>query len=301
MAEHKKMAEHKEAVTADIPCSIKRLPDRLLRKAAEAAKAINPANAPVSSEMMTGQWLGILNPEFLTVMTSKYFGVAPRRFSVSFMENQPGDLKARILTHMNAWGIGITFYLTTGIGQIRISTGPGGYYSYLGTDVLLIPSNRQTMNLQGFSMQTPESEFRRVVRHEVGHTMGFPHEHMRLALVNRIDPQKAYDYFLRTQGWSRTVVDQQVLTPLSENSIMGTLADQTSIMCYQLPASITKDGLPITGGTDINPTDFAFAKKLYPPSAPPPDCARKPDDWDESEDVGETELRDRVQELFLEI
>jgi hypothetical protein len=121
------------------------------------------------------------------------------------------------------------------------------------------------MNLDGFTMSTPEREFKRVIRHEAGHTLGFPHEHMRREIVARIDRQKAYDYFLRTQGWSPAMVDQQVLTPLDERSIFGTApADQISIMCYQLPGLITKDGRPILGGNDVNTTDRAFARRIYP-------------------------------------
>jgi len=56
-----------------------------------------------------------------------------------------------------------------------------------------------------------------------------------------------------------------VLTPLAEASIMGTReSDPTSIMCYQIPGEITKDGKPIPGGRDINSTDFAFAASIYP-------------------------------------
>jgi hypothetical protein len=122
--------------------------------------------------------------------------------------------------------------------------------------------------LEAFTMQTPESEFHRVVRHETGHTMGFPHEHMRKELVALIDPQKAIAFFGQTQGWSADEVQAQVLTPLEDNSIMGTPeADQTSIMCYQIPGSITKDGNAILGGTDIDPLDFQFAAKIYPPAA----------------------------------
>jgi hypothetical protein len=166
---------------------------------------------------------------------------------------------------MNAWFCGIQFVATSGTGQVRISRGGGGYWSYLGTDILHIAASRQTMNLQGFTMSTRDSEFTRVIRHEAGHTLGFPHEHMRRDLVARIDRRKAYEYFGRTQGWSPTMVDQQVLTPLDERSLFATPADQTSIMCYQLPGSITTDGRPIVGGPDINATDRAFARRIYPP------------------------------------
>jgi hypothetical protein len=120
----------------------------------------------------------------------------------------------------------------------------------------------------------------------------FPHEHMRTELVARIDPQTAYDYFWRTQGWNKQTVDEQVLTPLSASSIFGTPADQTSIMCYQLPGSITKDGSPILGGADINATDYAFAGGIYPKlggifgqqSAPMMEVANADEDWGEAED-----------------
>jgi hypothetical protein len=169
---------------------------------------------------------------------------------------------------MNAWAqfCGVSFTETADTGDVRISRGQGGYWSYLGTDIHLIPTNRQTMNLQGFTMSTPDSEFHRVVRHETGHTLGFPHEHMRQALVDRIDRQKAYAYFLRTQGWDQQTVDQQVLTPLDPSEIIGTEADQDSIMCYQLPGEITKDGRPIHGGLDINDSDGRFAGIVYPKS-----------------------------------
>jgi hypothetical protein len=110
---------------------------------------------------------------------------------------------------------------------------------------------------------------------------------MRRDLVARIDRAKAYEYFLRTQGWNKQAVDQQVLTPLDERSIMSTPADQTSIMCYQLPGSITRDGRAIRGGNDINQTDFAFVGRIYPkPGHPAPHV--QSEEWDETEDVEET-------------
>ncbi|MFF0943301.1 hypothetical protein ACFYE2_03620 [Kocuria sp. CPCC 205300] len=282
-----------DATDAGAACHIMPLPPRLQKPAAEIARRINPVNAP--SEELLSLGGGISQPQFLTLTTSKYWGPKPRTLSVSFMETTSTDLKERILSHLNAWSCGITFALTSNTGDIRISRGQGGYWSYLGTDTRLIPTNRQTMNLQSFTINTPESEYLRVVRHEAGHTLGFPHEHMRKALVERIDPNKAYAYFEQQYGWDRSTVDQQVLTPLDSRTIIGTEPDQDSIMCYQLPGDITKDGNPITGGTDINQTDFAFANIIYPtilwrPGATGTGESHNTDvpatiDWDPSEDV----------------
>lgn len=275
---------------ADMPgCSIKSVPKRLLIKAANHARKVNPINAPMAAPIGAASGLGVMEPLQIAVLTAKYWGPTPRQLTVSFMESTPADLRKRILSHMNAWtktGC-ISFVETSGTGDVRISREGSGYWSYLGTDIQLIPKNRPTMNLQAFSMSTPESEYHRVVRHETGHTMGFPHEHMRKELVARIDPKKAYDYFLRTQGWDKATVDAQVLTPLDQTSIMGTEPDQTSIMCYQLPASITKDGKPITGGLDINETDYTFAGRIYPKrgSAESAAVPAGDEDWTEDEDI----------------
>lgn len=249
-------------------CVPRVLSKKLLIAAADVAIKINPVNAPHAGPMMA---MGdtAMDPMFIAVLTSKYWSPQPRTLTVSFMEATPSDLRARIVSHMNAWADGtpgscINFAETRGVGEVRISREPGGYYSYLGTDILSIPRNRQTMNLERFTMQTPDSEFFRVVRHETGHTLGFPHEHMRRDLVELVDPEQAIAWFGRTQGWDRQTVMQQVLTPLDEGSLMSTPADQMSIMCYQLPGSITRNRKPITGGVDINETDRMFAAKIYP-------------------------------------
>jgi Astacin (Peptidase family M12A) len=280
-----------------LSCIPKNVPARLLVKAAEVATKINPVNAPVVGPVASvARGFDVSDPLRIAVLTAKYWGPWARRLTVSFMETTSADLQARIISHLNAWTrtAGISFVATNGVGDVRISRGPGGYYSYLGTDILLIPKNRQTMNLQSFTMNTSESEYKRVVRHEAGHTLGFPHEHMRRAMISRIDPAKAYPWFLQTYGWDKATVDAQVLTPLNEVSLMGTLADQTSIMCYQLPGLITKDGKPIMGGADINQTDYAFAGTIYAKvghlGPGPAMAADQDDDWAESDDVEVTDV-----------
>lgn len=249
-------------------CTIKLLPREQWISAAKQASAINPANAASFHMLQQAFPQAIIPPEHLALLTQKYWGTGGVRLTVGFVDNPPADLRARILSHMNAWDgtANVEFVETAGTAQVRIARTPGGgYWSYLGTDILSIPANQQTMNLDSFSMSTADSEFYRVIRHETGHTLGFPHEHTRREIVDRIDQEKAIAYFMASQGWSREQVIAQVLTPLDNSALIATAdADPQSIMCYWLPASIMKDGVAVPGGTDIDAMDAQFAASVYP-------------------------------------
>ena len=251
-----------------ISCTIKELPPELHLKAAQNAIKINPNNAP-PLQILKAAIPGVdISPASLAVLTTKYWGSGGVRLKVSFLDNTAADLRARILSHMNAWGAysNVQFVQSNSSPEVRITRTPGdGYWSYLGTDILSIPSNKATMNLASFSMNTSEAEFHRVVRHETGHTLGFPHEHLRAEIINGIDREKAIASFMASQGWSRQKVIDQVLTPLSQSALISTAhADPNSIMCYWLPGNIMKNGIAIPGGNDIDTQDAQFAALVYP-------------------------------------
>lgn len=246
--------------------SIKTLPPDLQFLAARKAIEINPHNQPFGI-----MGLSATMAEYIAVKTAKRWRTMGVRLTVGFLDNPPSDLRKRILLHMNAWNkkANVQFVEAKTDPEVRISRSSSppddGYWSYLGTDILSVPGDQPTMNLQEFTMNTPESEFIRVVRHEAGHTLGLVHEHMRRELVNRIDPKKAIRFFRLTQGWDEAMTRAQVLTPIEDSLIYGTShADSTSIMCYQIPGTITIDGNPIIGGVDINDSDYEFVGKIYP-------------------------------------
>ena len=164
------------------------------------------------------------------------------------MDSPSAPLRARILKHMNAWGeaANVLFAETNGTGEVRIAR-----LDIAGRDgrLLVVCGHRDpgvgddepTLNLEGFTMKTAESEFRRVVRHEAGHTLGFDHEHMRAAIVSASTAQGRKHFFGtrvdpgRGRGAGADSAAEEVDHGTNES-------DPLSIMCYHLPGAIMKDG-----------------------------------------------------------
>jgi hypothetical protein len=251
-------------------CSTRQLPMELRIQAAEHAVATYPKNLPEGFDLDD-----LKKPEGarLAIVVNKWWGPSVD-LTVGFLDNPPQELRDKILAHLNAWDrtAAVQFHEVDTDPTVRIARlsesdkpGFGGYWSNVGTDVAFIDPDLPTMNFEGFTLATPEREFHRVVRHEAGHTLGFPHEHMRRELVERLDRAKVIAAYMKSQGWTEQDVIDQVLTPLEESSILGTAAtDETSIMCYEIEGDLTLDGKPIVGGLDINKTDYHFASLVYP-------------------------------------
>src|SRR5262249_53680746 len=171
-----------EKAMSKIGCTIKTLPQQEWTRAASKAIEINPANAPALDALRAAAPNVVIPPQHLALLTSKYWGNKGVRLTVGFLDAPPADLQARIISHMNAWGSwsNVQFVATEVYPQVRFAqTGGDVYWLFLETDVLQIPKTQPTINLDSFTMSPADSEFYRVVRHETGHTLGFPHEHMR--------------------------------------------------------------------------------------------------------------------------
>lgn len=256
-----------------IACTPMQLEGEALAEAATRAIELFPPNAPMDET----------DPQRIGVLAQKFWGKRASNLGVAFMERPSQAMIDKVLQFANAWGefSAVKFHYEANLSnaEIRVSFGRGGYYSYLGTDCLQIPRNRNTMNLEGFHVNTPLSEWKRVVYHEFGHALGCPHEHQRAEIIALLDAQKVINYFWQTQGWSEQQVRQQILTPLEERSFMpgASPADVTSIMAYQFSGAVTRSGQPIPGGLDFSNRDREFFFKVYPKTdVPPPPPTNNP-------------------------
>lgn len=253
-----------------VGCTLKELPAELLLLAASTAIEINPANAPnIQDSVVAARGLK-LTPNHLAVVTHKRWKV-PVRLGVKFLDSPSQEFKNKLLAHANLWNktADVQFSESTSNDGVRLSRESGGYWSFMGTDIRHIPVNQPTMNLEGFTVNTRESEWPRVVCHEFGHTLGMPHEHTLPELQERLHREKVIREYARTQGWTRRDVISQIFPP-PEDVIASEHADPESVMAYSFGGHLTKDGQPILGGSRINERDYAFVATIYPKKEAPP-------------------------------
>lgn len=274
-----------DVAAEDFPgCTLRFLPEEERYDAAVMAWEENPTNEPLTPQFYALIDSGVSDRQALALLTTKWWGAKGVDLGVYFDTNSQA-LKSKLLQFFNLWaGNGRANIrcreASLGMAQMRVAFEPqGGYWSYLGTDILKI-RNGPTMNLAGFTASTPDSTYHRVAVHELGHSLGAPHEHLRKRFVDNINVQAALEYFRRTQGWDERTTRSNVLTPLEERTLFGVPpVEEQSIMCYQLPGSIMKDGRPLLGGDRLTDTDLDYIATCYPvstlPPPPPPPSGKK--------------------------
>lgn len=227
---------------------------------------------PLNRPRIPAELKPVATPQFIAAITSKWWRKEKTHFTTYFFGGTTA-VKDRIIKFANVWGevsaIKHSWTNDQNAADFRCAYTADGYYSYLGQDCRSIPVNRNTMNLQGMdSLSVPDAELMRVVPHEYGHAMGFPHEHSRQTIIDLLDVEKTVREMQRQTGWTRTQIMQQVFTVLSESAIFGTEPDVNSIMCYWFSGACTKSGQPIPGGNKLSPSDIAFAAKTWPKAGP---------------------------------
>jgi len=171
-------------------------------------------------------------------------------------------------------GIGITFEEVSDIEESHIRIGflrGDGAWSYVGRDILRIGQNERTMNFgwdltldsRGNGLDTPV--------HEIGHTLGFPHEHQNPFAGIIWDEQAVIRQFSAPPNrWTEAQIRHNILRKLSTQEVEGSRWDPNSIMHYSFGAGLIiepseyQDGIsPAHGLSEI---DKQRARQFYPRS-----------------------------------
>jgi Astacin (Peptidase family M12A) len=191
----------------------------------------------------------------------------------------PTAQKAAVRSAFAEWkalGVGLSFIeITSGASaQIRISFDQNdGSWSYIGTDCLSIAANKFTMNF-GWDLTTDYGHS--TALHEIGHALGFPHEHQN-PFAGIVWNEEAVYASLGgpPNNWSRDETFQNILDKIVADTVQGSKWDPNSVMHYQFEPGLIlkpvkyKKGLTPKGG--LSARDKTWVKSFYPllPSGAP--------------------------------
>ncbi|KAH6604050.1 hypothetical protein Trco_007496 [Trichoderma cornu-damae] len=200
-----------------------------------------------------------------------------RTLRVRFLSDPGSYIQGKVEKYAHVWSQYANLRFEFGQSEeaeIRISFKPGGSWSYMGTDALLVDANEPTMNYGWLSNQSAEEEFSRVVTHEFGHAIGCIHEHSQPNVNIQWNKPVVYEEYARSNRWTTKDVDANVFSRYNSTDVEATAFDPTSIMEYSIPKGFTTNGFTIGLNTRLSPTDIALIQQMYPKTvASAPDVA----------------------------
>ncbi|GAX59337.1 matrixin family [Candidatus Scalindua japonica] len=154
--------------------------------------------------------------------------------------------------------------------EIRIGFMRGdGAWSYIGRDINGIAEDERTMNF-GWDLTRQASEIDTAI-HEIGHTLGFPHEHQNPNAGIVWDEESVYSDLAKPPNeWSRETTYHNIIKKIDPDTVQGSNWDPNSIMHYPFDSGMIK--IPekyYTSGLEPDPglskRDKTWVKSFYPP------------------------------------
>jgi hypothetical protein len=172
-------------------------------------------------------------------------------------------------------GIGLTFKevsLRTE-AEIRIGflKGNGSWSRGLGKGILNNGINDRTMNF-GWDITRNAQELDTAI-HEIGHSLGFPHEHQNPNAGIVWDEEKVYTELAKPpNNWSRETTFRNIIRKLDPREVEGSPWDPKSVMHYPFdpglilsPPEYGRDGIYPYPPGGLSAKDIEYVRKFYPP------------------------------------
>ncbi len=170
-------------------------------------------------------------------------------------------------------GIGLTFTEVTVVDESMVRIGfdqTDGSWSYVGRDVLTRPKPSPTMNF-GWDLTTTYGKT--TALHEIGHTLGFQHEHQSPFAGIVWDTNAVIAEFSGPpNNWATGTIQSNILQKLPASGLNGSKWDPTSIMEYEFGPGLVLAPAPFTTGIFppgvLSAQDIAGVRSVYPRLVP---------------------------------
>lgn len=252
-------------------CALPEVPERVFER------EVNPDRAELI-RVIDKKWVNGTVLHF-------YFFDRPTDGETVFFQNGTSEFRKWTTTEpekevvrraLNVWSnldIGLQFkeVRSRDEAEIRIGFMRGdGAWSYIGRDIidLGIGRDERTMNF-GWDLTRNPDEVHTAI-HEIGHTMGFPHEHQNPNAGMVWDEEAVYAALAQPPNrWSREKTLHNIIRKIAPDTVQGSNWDPNSVMHYPFGPGLIKEpaqyrnGLFPAGG--LSERDRTWAKTFYPP------------------------------------
>lgn len=162
-------------------------------------------------------------------------------------------------------------FVDYGETNIRILLAEGlGHNSSLGIQCNSVPQDEQTMNIDtaNFFYQGKfyPVEFKGTVMHELGHSIGFLHEHFSPVSGIQWNKEAVYKDIMESNGWTKEQIDYNLFQQIATSYTNGTKYDNKSVMHYYIKSNWTFDGYSVKSNYTLSEGDKELARIAYPPA-----------------------------------
>ena len=197
--------------------------------------------------------------------------------SYRFLENGGGDegqkdVVRRAFKEWQDLGISISFREVVNCENAHIKIGfdyRDGSWSYVGKHCITYAAgnNEKSMNF-GWDLTTPYGY--KTALHEIGHALGFGHEHQNPLSGIRWNVEAVKRYF---QGhpnyWDEDTINLNILSNIPIGLANGSSWDPESVMHYDFASGLIEyptiyQNQPLNTPLKLSNKDIEFVKKLYP-------------------------------------
>jgi len=184
-------------------------------------------------------------------------------------------LKSQVRKAIKQWtslGIGLRFEEVQDRAQAQVRIGflaDDGHWSYVGRQIEKQGVNDRTLNLDPSDNISTGQYGVDVASHELGHTMGFPHEHQNPKAGIVWNEEAVYAALAAPpNNWDRDKTFFNIIRKIPPDQVQGSTWDPNSIMHYPFGAGLIQEpaeyrtGLNPPGG--ISARDIEWIKSFYP-------------------------------------
>lgn len=184
-------------------------------------------------------------------------------------------LKSQVRKAIKQWtslGIGLRFEEVQDRAQAQARIGflaGDGHWSYVGRQILQQGVDDRTLNLDPMDGIASGDYGVNVACHELGHTMGFPHEHQNPKAGIVWNEEAVYAALAAPpNNWDRATTFHNIIRKIAPDQVQGSNWDPNSVMHYPFGAGLIQEPAQYRGGLTppggISARDVEWIKSFYP-------------------------------------